>query len=94
MSQLSPEARARVGSPERVENALLQMLGYHERDGTWMHPGGNRLDGGREEALDEACTDVELGRAEPYCPVCYHHHTGPCSCADCGRDMPCPTHGS
>jgi hypothetical protein len=45
----------------RAEDALLSLLGYEEHNGSWLTPEGLRLDGGRAEALEEACSEVELG---------------------------------
>lgn len=48
-----------VGDGTRTEDALLKLMGYEERYGLWRDPDGNRLDGGRFQALDEACATVE-----------------------------------
>jgi len=50
------------GSGKRAENALLKLMGFRHQTGLglWLDPQRSRLDGGRAEALDEACATVEI----------------------------------
>jgi hypothetical protein len=54
------ERRHRENLARRSEDALLSLLGYKEHEGLWLSPEGLVLEG-REEALEEACLEVELG---------------------------------